>query len=156
MKIGIDARFYGPQSKGLGRYTQKLIQNLEKIDRQNQYIIFLRKENWNLYQPQSINFRKELADYQWYTLSEQIYMPKILWHNKIDLMHFPHFNVPIFWPGKFIVTIHDLILTHFPTTKATTLAPIFYKIKHFGYKLVISQAVKRACQIITVSNYTKE
>ena len=32
MRIGIDARFYGPVGKGLGRYTQKLIENLEKID----------------------------------------------------------------------------------------------------------------------------
>ena len=31
MRIGIDARFYGASSKGLGRYTQKLIENLEKI-----------------------------------------------------------------------------------------------------------------------------
>jgi len=31
MRIGIDARFFGPIGKGLGRYTQKLIENLEKI-----------------------------------------------------------------------------------------------------------------------------
>ena len=35
MRIGIDARFYGSVGKGLGRYTQKLIENLEKIDSEN-------------------------------------------------------------------------------------------------------------------------
>lgn len=40
MIIGIDARFYGPKGKGLGRYTQKLIENLEKIDSENEYMIF--------------------------------------------------------------------------------------------------------------------
>ena len=30
MRIGIDARFYGPTGKGIGRYTQELIANLEK------------------------------------------------------------------------------------------------------------------------------
>ena len=34
MRIGIDARFFGSIGKGLGRYTQKLIENLEKISAQ--------------------------------------------------------------------------------------------------------------------------
>jgi len=31
MIIGIDARFFGPRAKGLGRYTQKLIENLTSL-----------------------------------------------------------------------------------------------------------------------------
>jgi len=72
------------------------------------------------------------------------------------LMHFPHFNVPIFVFNKFVVTIHDLILTHFPTRRATTLNPIVYRFKNFAYRLVISRAVKRAKKIITVSEFTKQ
>ncbi len=53
MKIGIDARFFGPGSKGLGRYTQKLIIHLEHIDHENEYVIFLRKENFDLYTPKN-------------------------------------------------------------------------------------------------------
>jgi glycosyltransferase involved in cell wall biosynthesis len=71
-------------------------------------------------------------------------------------MHFPHFNVPIFVFNKFVVTIHDLILTHFPTRRATTLNPIVYRFKNFAYRLVISRAVKRAKKIITVSEFTKQ
>ncbi|MBU1255345.1 hypothetical protein KKH35_00555, partial [Patescibacteria group bacterium] len=70
-RIGIDARLYGPKQTGPGRYVQKLIQNLEKIDLDNQYIVFLRKENWNEYQPKNKNFKKVLADCHWYTLKEQ-------------------------------------------------------------------------------------
>ena len=57
MKIGIDARFFGSIGKGLGRYTQKLIENLEKIDQENQYIIFLQR-NFDEYQPKNEKFRK--------------------------------------------------------------------------------------------------
>ncbi|HDZ85825.1 MAG TPA: hypothetical protein ENH35_04755, partial [Candidatus Moranbacteria bacterium] len=53
VKIGIDARFYGSLSKGLGRYTQKLIENLEKIDNANEYFVFLREENFDEYQPKN-------------------------------------------------------------------------------------------------------
>ena len=46
-KIGIDARFYGPTGKGLGRYAQKLVEYLEMVDggnKERQYVVFLRKE----------------------------------------------------------------------------------------------------------------
>ena len=156
MIIGIDARFYGPKGKGLGRYTQKLIENLEKIDSENEYMIFLRKENWNEYEPAAPNFNKVLSDYRWYTLAEQIFMPFKIYQQKVDLMHFPHFNVPIFYFGKFVVTIHDLILRHFPTRRASTLGPIKYWLKNLGYKIVIGLAIWRAQKIITVSHYVKD
>ena len=156
MRIGIDARFFGLIGKGLGRYTQKLIENLEKIDNENQYVVFLRKDNFNEYQPKNKNFQKVLADYQWYTFAEQIKMPLLLNKFKFDLVHFPHFNVPFLYRKKFIVTIHDLILLQFPTFRGTTLNPIFYKIKFWSYKFIIWSAIKRAKKVITVSNFTKK
>ncbi len=160
MRIGIDARFYGSLGKGLGRYTQKLIENLEKIsaqggDAQDEYFIFLRAENFNEYHPKNKNFQKVKADYRWYTLSEQINMPRILNKYKLDLVHFPHFNVPLLYRKKFIITIHDLILIHFPTIRGTTLNPVFYWLKFLAYKVVIKSAIKRAKKIIAVSKFTK-
>jgi glycosyltransferase involved in cell wall biosynthesis len=156
MRIGIDARFYGSLGKGLGRYTQKLIEYLEKIDEINQYFIFMRKENWEEYQPKRNNFTKIMANIPWYSLKEQIFFPKILKGHQLDLVHFPHFNVPYFYNGKFVVTIHDLILFRFPTKKATTLSPFLYFFKRLGYRAVINRAAKRARAIIAVSNYTKK
>ncbi len=156
MKIGIDARFFGPIGKGLGRYTERLIENLEKIDKKNEYIVFLRKEAWDLYKPQNSNFKKALADYRWYSWEEQVKMPGLIKKYKIDLMHFPHFNIPVLYHKKFVVTIHDLILFRFPTRRATTLSPLFYSIKYWVYKKVIKSAAKRAEKIITVSNCTKK
>ncbi len=156
MKIGIDARFFGSSGKGLGRYTQKLIENLEKIDAVNKYFIFLKKENFEEYAPKNKNFKKILADYPWYSFSEQLYFPWLLRKYKLDLMHFPHFNVPLLYGRNFLVTIHDLILIHFPTTKNSTLHPFFYRIKFLAYRLVIGYAIKHSKNIITVSNFTKK
>lgn len=155
MRIGIDARFFGSIGKGLGRYTQKLIENLEHIDHENQYVIFLRKENFDEYQPFNKNFTKVLADYRWYTFSEQIFFPQLLARQGLDLMHFPHFNVPLLYRKKFVLTIHDLILVHFPTLRGTTLNPIWYWFKYVAYKLTIASAIARAQKIITVSQFTK-
>jgi len=155
MKIGIDARFFGPFGKGLGRYTQKLVEYLEKVDFENQYIIYLRQENFDDYQPQAPNFKKKLADVPWYTIREQFEMPKILKQENFDLVHFPHFNVPYFYKKPYVVTIHDVIITNHPTTKATTLGPLLYKMKQLAYKRVITRAVNKAKKIITVSGYSK-
>lgn len=155
MRIGIDARFYGPVGKGLGRYTQKLVEHLETVADEHEFVVFLRKENFDLFQPTSPRFRKVLADFRWYTLAEQLRFPGLIRREGIDLMHFPHFNIPVLVPCPFVVTIHDLILLRFPTKRATTLNALTYRIKYAAYRHVIRTAVRKAKRIITVSEFTK-
>ncbi|QQS20749.1 MAG: glycosyltransferase family 4 protein [Candidatus Moraniibacteriota bacterium] len=155
MKIGIDARFYGPLGKGLGRYTAELIQSLEAIDSKNEYVIFLRQENFHEYIPKNPRFRKVIADFSWYSFEEQIFFPWLLWREACDVVHFPHFNVPLLYRRPFVVTVHDLILLRFPTLRSTTLSPFFYRLKFYAYRIVIRSALLRAKRVITVSNYTK-
>jgi glycosyltransferase involved in cell wall biosynthesis len=157
MRIGIDARFYGgEQSKGLGRYTQKLIENLARLDKQNEYYIFLQEQEYKTWNINTDNFNRILAPYHWYSLTEQLFLPLKIKNVELDFMHFPHFNVPLFYNGPFIVTIHDLIISRFPTERATTLGPWLYKIKQVAYHRVIKHAAEAACKIITVSNYSKQ
>ena len=156
MKIGIDARFVGPTGTGLGKYTEKLIINLLKIDRQNRYLIFLRKNNWDYFSfSKSANFTKILANVPWYSLTEQLKLPKIFAKENLDLLHVPHFNVPILYRDKFIVTIHDLIHNQYAEYATTTKNPIVFKIKRFAYKKVISHAVAKSQKILTPSYSVK-
>lgn len=154
MRVGIDARFVGPQGTGLGKYTEKLIVNLAKIDGKSSYFIFLKKSNWD-YLKLPKNFTKVLADIPWYSLEEQYKMPAIFSTQNLDLLHVPHFNVPISLKGKFIVTIHDLIHHKF-SQYATTKNPIIFKLKRFAYKKVITHAVIKSAKILTPSNYVKD
>lgn len=153
MLIAIDLRIYGPKYGGLGRYNQQLLDQLIKLDSKNQYVLLFR-EKQNIGLPE--NFSSKIVDCRWYTIKEQFVLPKILNKIKPDLVHFPHFNVPIFYKGKFIVTIHDLIMTKFPSKRATTLNKLFFFIKYWFYKKVISQAIKNATQIIAVSKFTSK
>jgi glycosyltransferase involved in cell wall biosynthesis len=155
MRIGIDARFYGSLGKGLGRYTEKLIESLEEVDTTNEYVIFLRRENFDEYVPRSPQFHKVLADYHWYGLAEQILFPWLLLRQHLDLVHFPHFNVPVLYPKRFVVTIHDLILLRYPTLRNTTRLAMWYWVKFAFYRLVIWTACFRARTVITVSRFTE-
>lgn len=156
MRIGIDARFFGgEQSKGLGRYAQKLVEYLMEFDTQNQYVLFLQSPQFEEITVPP-NWEKVRADFRWYTLKEQIFLPWLIRKAKVDVMHFPHFNVPVLYNQPFVVTIHDLIISHFPTERATTLGPLLYSIKQLAYQVVIKHAAHKAKKIITVSEFSKQ
>ena len=154
MRIGIDARFYGRANKGLGRYTEQLLDHLQEIDDRNEYLVFLREENFSSFRPRRRNFRKIKADFPWYSWSEQIGFCRLLRRENPDLVHFPHFNVPLFYRRPFVVTIHDLILLRFPTRRAGTRGAVVYYLKYLAYRLVIASAVYRAKEILAVSRFT--
>jgi glycosyltransferase involved in cell wall biosynthesis len=156
MKIGIDARFFGTAGKGLGRYTEKLIQEIEAQESENTYRIFLYGEGYDAYEPKNPRFTKVRVPYKWYGFGEQLLYPFFLWRQGIDLMHFPHFNVPVLYRRPFVVTIHDLILLRYPTQKASTHSKILYWCKYFIYQKVITSAIDRAKRVLVVSDFTKE
>ncbi len=157
MKIGVDARLYGAQkNRGIGRYIEKLLSYLGKIDRDNEYVIFLKKDNWDLFDPPSANFTKQLLDIPWYSVKEQIVVPLLLNKFKFDLVHFPHFNVPLFYRRPYVVTIHDLIMTHFPSSRATTGSQFIYWQKIKVARFLIKQAAQRAAAVITPTSYVKQ
>jgi len=156
MKIGIDARLYGTKHGGIGRYTAELVKNLEKVDSQNDYFIFLARNNFDEYQPQNSRFKKVSADFKVYGVFEQSLYPFLLYSYNLDLVHFTHFNVPLLYAKRYIVTIHDLIISHYPSSRATTLNPVLYRLKLFFYNFIVKSAASRAKQIIAVSQFTKD
>ncbi|MBU1164729.1 glycosyltransferase family 4 protein [Patescibacteria group bacterium] len=151
MKIGIDARMYGDSVTGIGNYTKNLIDELLKIDFKNEYTIFLLPQNYDKFQTNSKNVKKVKIDIPWYSWSEQIKLPIALIKEKIDLMHFPHFNVPILYPKKFVVTIHDITPKFFPGHKVKQ-----NPLRRIGYWLVFKLGITRAQKVISVSNHTKQ
>lgn len=153
MHIVIDARMY--QESGIGRYLRNLINQLQKFDKQNDYYILHQKSDYSKLVYSTKNFHKVLTEFRWYTFAEQRKLPGILKSLNPDLVHFPHFNVPFFYDGKFVVTIHDLIHQHYSMQRATTHGPLIYKVKQFGYKQIFRKAVRDSVKILTPSNFVK-
>jgi glycosyltransferase involved in cell wall biosynthesis len=158
MRIGIDARFYGTRSGGggIGRYVAELITHLQRVDKLNSYVIFLRKANFHECVITNHNFSKRLVDVQWYTLAEQIVMRREVAAARVSLMHYPHWNIPVFSRVPFVVTIHDLILLEDASSAhATTRNPFIHGIKQIGHRIALERAIHGSRQIITVSEFTK-
>ncbi|HUS51950.1 MAG TPA: glycosyltransferase family 1 protein [Candidatus Bathyarchaeia archaeon] len=153
MKIVIDARMYGLEHAGIGRYVINLIDQIEKVDKENDYFILLRKKYYSKLKFKNRRFKKILADEPHYSFAEQIILPIRLIKLKPDLVHFPHFNKPIFWQGRFILTIHDLIKHESKGAKTTTRWQPLYWLKYLAYKLVTRLAIRRAVKIIVPSKW---
>lgn len=150
MKILIDGRLYGLENAGLGRYLKNLVSELSKIDSGDEYVLLLRKKYFDTLTLPG-NWKKVSADFRHYSLKEQLVLPGLIKKESPDLVHFPHFNVPFFYGGKFVVTIHDILMHKQTGPLATTLFALFYFIKRFGYKLVFNAAVKKSLAIIVPS-----
>lgn len=139
--IGIDARFY--LEAGPGRYCKNIIENLEKIDHENRYKVFLRPKGLESYIPQNPNFEKILANYPWYSWKEQIGFLIFLYKQKLDLYYVPHFNVPVLYFKKIVTAIPDLIMHEFSTDGGTTLPKAYFAFKKIVYKFVFGSVIKR-------------
>lgn len=155
MRYGIDARLYGPEHTGIGRYVKNLIVNLAKIDKKNTYIIFgNEKIKPDLKNFKNLEFVK--LNTKVYSWQEQIINPLIFSRARLDLLHIPHFNAPIFYPGKSAITIHDLIKHFSKGTQTTTLPGYQYWLKHLLYRLVVYLNIKKANIIFTPSKFWKD
>lgn len=152
MKIGIDARMYGPKAcTGIGQYIRQLTNVLFDIDKENEYVIFLKKEMYDQFETSNARVKKVLADEHWYGYKEQLVLPFIFYKEKVDLMHFPNFNHPIFYKKPFIITIHDITPFFFPGHKAGSS-----KYRKWAYDTVFRHGMKRSKKIIAVSQSTKD
>ena len=94
--------------------------------------------------PKHISFISSIYGYK-----EQLKFPyRALYREKPDVLHVPHCNVPLFYRGKMMVTIHDLTHLVYPQF-------LPFKLVHLYFKFIFWFVSKRADQIITVSESTK-
>jgi glycosyltransferase involved in cell wall biosynthesis len=151
MRIGIDARNDGT---GVGRYTFSLLRELARLDRDNEYTVFLRRERLATYAPPGPNFRLVEADIPWFGAREQLLLPRLVDRERLDLVHYPHLTVPLISATPFVVTIHDLNYLErdaiFPPGRGLRRTVLTA-----GYRVELAKA-KRARRLIAVSEHTRD
>jgi glycosyltransferase involved in cell wall biosynthesis len=157
MRIGIDCRtILDPQKgeqAGVGHYTYFLIDNLLKIDRKNEYVLFFdpkigdagrfKKKNVKIKFFPFIQYKKFLPG-----AYSHLLVAGFIDREKVDVFHSPASTIPLAYTKKAVVTIHDLAIYHQPEW--------FPKGQKFSTKVVVPQTLKRAGKIIAVSEHTKK
>jgi glycosyltransferase involved in cell wall biosynthesis len=156
--IVIDARLYGPKHTGIGRYTKNLLKALMVLPDFKKYkftlIIYKNLED-EVKKDLGENFNYATTDIQHYSIKEQFLLPFLIYKLHPDLVHFTHFNKPILYFKKSVITIHDLIKHFFKGKETTTRNQFLYQIKYFFYLILIRTIVTRN-QIIVPSNFWRD
>ena len=154
MRIGISTLVTIPGGiGGIQTYLQKLIENLAKIDKENEYFLFAAPWNEDLFKIKQKNFKKLICRVPakplfLRVLYEQILLPLLAWRNKIDVFHFPaNFSLSIpFCPS--VLTLHDIT----PLVSLELIPPV----PRYYWKLAYKLSTRRVDSIITVSYSSKE
>lgn len=159
IRLGFDARLAGSAHAGIGRYCEELLRELLTLtssDGKYFWLVFVAKEDQLPWLKKFSNVQIELLPIRHYTLREQIFVLRAFNHAKLDLLHVPHFNVPIGYRKPFIVTIHDLLWHTQQDPRATTLPTWQYRLKYGAYRFVSQTAMRRAKAILVPTEFVKQ
>jgi len=149
MKIGIDARMFSDNFTGIGRYNFEITKRIFARFPETQFVIFMNNPEYSKFQFPA-NVHKVLVNASIYSFAEQTRFLRILNREECDIVHFTHFNVPLFYKRPFITTIHDTTISFYPGKKMNSF------FRKFAYKKVLKNAISKAQRIISVSQNTKK
>jgi glycosyltransferase involved in cell wall biosynthesis len=151
-KIGIEAqRLFREKKHGLEIVALEVIRYLQKIDHENDYVIFVRSDKDRNCIQETKNFKIREIDARSFPEWEQIKLPKAIKEEKIDLLHCTANTAPLFTSVPIILTLHDIIFM-----EGTELRGNYYQ--NFGNiyrKLLLPKLSKKVKKIITVSESEK-
>ncbi len=154
MRIIFDGRWIG--RTGIGRYASELLDELQALDHENEYIVLLVPDVFKTWEPKAPNFRKFLTTHEVYTWQEQVLLPRLIKSLEPDLVHFTSFNLPLFYSGKFVVTVHDMTLINFKNVRGSGLKSLLYEVKYAAMKWVLASGLRRAQAVFTPSQFVKD
>jgi len=149
MRIGVDARPLSYQLTGIGIYLKHLLDEIQKIDNQNDYYLISNGPiNYDLNNPRWSKIAGRLNRKLLSTLWMQINVPIIASKMNFDLFWGSRHHLPLLLsPGiKTVVTVHDVVNRLYPGTMA--LPNLFVE------RLLMKLSSKRSDAIIADSRST--
>ena len=126
-----------------------LTEALLAVAPEHEYLLILPPNAVDSIDTSRANAEKIAAEIPYYSLREQMQIPSILRRHGVDLLHAPHFNVPLVCPCPRVVTIHDVIYLACREDLPSAAGRLYYK----G---MMSAAVRLARRIITDSNFSRD
>lgn len=152
MRIGIEAqRIFRVNKHGMDFVALETIRELQKIDKENEYFIFV-SPGENRCLEESDNMHIVEVDCPSYPLWEQFGLPNAVKRIKPDLLHCTSNTAPINTPVPLVLTLHDIIFLE----KRQSSSKSWYQEMGWYYrKLVVPRVLPKCKKIITVSHFEK-
>jgi glycosyltransferase involved in cell wall biosynthesis len=144
MKIAFDLRRIG--NPGIGRYMKCLAEAVTAQAPENEYLLILPPGGEDLVDAPGA--AKLCSPMKYYSVREQVELPRILGRHKIDLLHSPHFLLPLLRPCPAVATIHDVIYLACPQDLPSYAGRLYYR-------AMMHACAHIATRIITDSEHSK-
>ncbi|MDX1629824.1 MAG: glycosyltransferase, partial [Fulvivirga sp.] len=152
MKIGIEAqRLFRPKKHGLEIVALELIRRLQKIDKTNEYVIFVRKDKDSSCIQATENFKIREISATSFPDWEQVRLPLALKQEKLDVLHCTANTAPLFTSVPIILTLHDIIFME----KEGFRGNYYQYIGNVYRKYLLPRIINKSKKILTVSNSEK-
>ena len=157
MKIGIEGqRLFRKKKHGMDMVALELIRNLQEIDHENEYVIFVKPDTDDTVLKQTDNFRIVQLKGGFYPFWEQFALPRAARKEGCELLHCTSNTAPVNTKIPLIVTLHDIIYMESSYLKILRGSGTLYqKTGNIYRRLVIPRILKTSRKIITVSNFEK-
>ncbi len=158
MKIGIEGqRLFRPNKHGMDMVALEIIRNLQMIDQENEYVIFVKPDTDNTVIRETPNFRIVKLDGGPYPLWEQYTLPRAARKEGCDILHCTSNTAPLQNGMNLVVTLHDIIYMEKSYLKILAGSGTGYQRFGNAYRhAVVPRILPHTRKIITVSNYEKE
>jgi glycosyltransferase involved in cell wall biosynthesis len=157
MKIGIEGqRIFRKKKHGMDMVALELIKNLQIIDKENEYFIFVKPDEDSSVLQETSNFKIIELNGGPYPTWEQIALPKAAKKYGCDVLHCTSNTAPFFTDIPLITILHDIIYmesSYFKILKSS--ASTYQKFGNIYRKLVVPRVVKKSKKVITVSHFEK-
>ena len=147
MRIAIDIRRIN--AFGVGAHIWNLVRNLSGIDRENEYFLLGSRRQFLELGPLGPNFQAIHIPEEDSVWNLHVRIPIKLRTNRIDLLHVPHHEAPIFVPSKLLVTMHDCVHLLFPQDGSS-------KFENYRRYLYTRRVVRSANHVVAVSDSTRQ
>jgi glycosyltransferase involved in cell wall biosynthesis len=144
MKIAFDLRRIG--NPGIGRYMKCLAESVIAQAPEHEYLLILPPQSEHLVH--APNAQKLCTGLKYYSFREQFELPRILSRHKVDLLHSPHFLLPLTRPCPAVATIHDVIYMACPEDLSSRAGRLYYR-------LMMNACLRMATRIMTDSEHSK-
>lgn len=158
MRIGIEAqRLFRPHKHGMDKVALELILNLQIIDKENDYFIFVKPDQDKAVIKPTSNFKIVEIPGRSYPFWEQFKLPKVAKSYHCDLLHCTSNTAPYFRKIPLITTLHDIIYMEGSWLKLLlNKASLYQKFGNIYRRIIVAKVVKNSSRLITVSHFEKE
>jgi len=155
MKIAIEGqRLFRIKKHGMDMVALELINELQKIDKENEYVIFVKPDDDKNAIKATANFKIVELDGGPYPTWEQIALPKAAKKEGCDILHCTSNTAPIYTDIPLVTTLHDII--YMESISIFGKAGTWYqKFGNMYRRMVVPSVVKKSDKIITVSKFEK-